>query len=276
MFRRIAGVSTVLVVVLTIIVSAPAHSQAVLLRINPRLGDTLAVWMNQKVEMTGMPVECARAEVCAEDTRSMTTVMEVFSRAIIRRKTSEGAVVLAVTDSIRTSTSPGNRKPTSPSRVRGRDDTIDLRVSADGSVEVVDEDASDELRALFGQMPATLSGKPVSVGDRWTRQMRIPIAGRSQTSGVVSATFSLDSLGRSGEMAYISMRGTLSHDQRSGGDSDFAGSMSGAIQLDRRLGWISETRAVIDVTSVVQPASGGRPMRVRTRVTQLLRASSAR
>lgn len=275
MFKLDRTPAVVFIFVITLVVPAPAHSQAVLLRINPRMGDTLAVWMNQKVEMTGTPLGCARGEVCAEGTRSMTTVMEVFSRAIIRQKTSEATMVLAVTDSIRTSTGPGMGMRKTPRGVRGRHETIALKVSADGSVEVVDEDASDELRALFGQMPAMLSGKPVSVGDRWTRQMRIPIAGRSQTSGQVSATFSLDSLGRSGEMAYISMRGTLTHDQRTGSDSDFAGSMSGSIQLDRRLGWISETRAVIDVTSVVQPASGGRSMRVRTRVTQLLRASSA-
>lgn len=269
-FSRFAAAVAVL-----LIASTSAEAQAVLLRINPRVGDTLSVWMNQKVEMTGTPVGCG-SQGCSESTRTMTSVMEVFSRAIIRQQTAEGAMVRAVTDSIRTSASAGATKPKAPVRIRGRDETIELRVSADGSVEVVDEDASEELRALFGQMPATLSGKPVAVGERWTRQMRIPIAGRSQTSGLVRATFSLDSLGRNGEMAFISMRGTLAHDQRSGSDSDFSGSMSGSIQLDRRLGWISETRAVIDVMSVVQPAAGGRPMRVRTRVTQLLRAGSAR
>ncbi|MDO8502832.1 MAG: hypothetical protein Q7S20_13425 [Gemmatimonadaceae bacterium] len=267
----------------------PLYAQPVLLQIRPRVGDTLAVRLNQTVELTGTPTGCGVEEPlsrrntkpaehprpCSEIARRMTTVMEVFSRAIVRRTSSEGAIILAVTDSIRTSTSAGGKGGT-PVRVKGGDDTIELRVSTDGGVEVIDAEASDELRAIFGQMPATLSRKPVAAGEKWMRQMRIPIVGEPGASGLVRATFRLDSLGRNGDMAYISMRGTLSHDHRDGSDSELSGWMSGSMQLDRRLAWITETRATIDVTSMVRPTAGGKPMRVRTKVTQLLRAGPAR
>jgi hypothetical protein len=266
--------------------AVPLGAQPVLLQIRPRIGDTLSVWMKQRVEMTGSPAECAtslseprrgsksRSNLCSAQPRTMATVTEVFSRAIMRRGGREGTTVLALTDSIRTSSSAGG-KPSAPVRVRGRDNVFELRVSTDGGAEVVNENASKELRAMFGQMPATLSRKPVSVGDTWTRQMRLPIAGESGAFGLVKATFELDSLGRNGDIAYISMRGKLTHDHTDGSDSELGGSITGSIQLDRRLAWITETRAVIDVTSIVKQGPGG-GLRVRTKITQLTKAGAAR
>jgi hypothetical protein len=102
--------------------------------------------------------------------------------------------------------------------------------------------------------------------------MRIPVSTEAGAMGTVRATFRLDSLGEGGDIAYISMTGTLSHDHDDGSDSDLEGWMTGSMQLDRRISWITETRAVIDAESTVRRGSGGKPMKVRTRVTQLLKA----
>jgi hypothetical protein len=163
-----------------------------------------------------------------------------------------------------------------PRRVRGREHSIKMRVSSDGGAVVTDEGASDELRTIFGQMPAMLSRSPVRVGGKWTREMRIPISGEAGAMGLVRATFHLDSLGHNGDIAYISMRGSLSHDHRDGSNSELDGWMTGSMQLDRRLAWITETRAEIDVTSIFRPSAGTEPMRVRTRITQHLTAGPAR
>lgn len=266
-----------------------ARAQAVLLQINPRVGDTLSVRMNQEVEMTGTPTGCPanvavprrntkvnETRLCSEATRKMTTMTEVFSRAIVRKTGKDGALVTAVTDSIRTSMSNGKTRRTTPTRLKEPNDEIDMRVARDGGAEVVDEDASDELRAVFGQMPAVLSRKAVSPGDTWTRQMRIPIAGEDGAGGLVSATFQLDSIGHSGDIAYISMRGRLSHDHRDGRVSEMTGWLTGTMQLDRRLAWITETRAIIDATSTIESISGGQPMVVHTHVTQQLKASRSK
>jgi hypothetical protein len=262
--------------------SSVAHPQApILLQIKPRTGDTLAVRLDQRVEMTGTPVECvassgkAKTKLCSTSSRQMTTVTEVFSRAIVQTSSADGVTLLAVTDSIRTASSRGG-EAARPVRVKDGDNTVSLRLSTDGGAEVIDSEASDEMRTLFGQMPAMLSRKPVSVGEKWTREMRIPITGESGAMGRVRATFRLDSLGDAGSMAYISMRGTLSHDHRGGSGSELGGSMNGSIQLDRRIGWIIQTRATIEVTSTVRRSPTSGPMRVRTKVTQLLRAGSIR
>jgi hypothetical protein len=245
------------------------QAQPVLLQIKPHVGDTIAVRLNQTVDMNGGSLRGSFGS------RRMITNTEVFSRAIVQNASGEHLTVLAVTDSIRMSSSRGP-KPGPPRRVRGREGSIQLKISTDGGAEVTDSDASAELREIFGQMPAMLSKQPVGVKGKWTRVMRIPIAGEAGAMGLVEATFHLDSLGRNGDIAYISMRGTLSHDHRDGSTSDLEGSMTGSLQLDRRLGWITESRAEIDVTSVFLAPAGADRMRVRTRVTQYLKAGPAR
>jgi hypothetical protein len=267
-----------------LIAAVPAAAQPVHLQIKPHVGDTFSVRLDQKVEMTGVPSGCATGysgsrktspepptRSCAENTRQMTSEMEVFSKAIVRRVTSRGSVVLAVTDSIRSAVSNGAAR-TRPRRVTSPKSTIEIRIAPDGGAEVVDADASPELRAIFGQMPATLSREAVEVGDTWQKQMRIPLSMEAGASGTVRATFRLDSLERNGDIAFISMKGTLSHDHP---DSELDGWISGTIQLDRRRAWITDTRAVIDVESTVKQATG-LPMRVRTKITQTLKARAVR
>ena len=213
------------VLALAVLAVFPAglQAQAILLQIKPRAGDTLIVRLDQKVEMSGAPVNCGSNQLrnksssgsCATLSRKMTTVSEVFSRAIVQSVSGGKANVLAITDSVRTAASRGTVTGR-PERVRGREGSMRLKVSLDGGAEVVDEGASDELRSIFVQMPAMLSKKPVKVGGKWTREMRIPIAGEAGAMGLVRATFQLDSLGRNGDIAYITMRGTLTHDHRDG------------------------------------------------------------
>jgi len=256
--------------VAALFITAPqTQAQPVLLQIKPHVGDTIGVRLNQTVDMSGVSLRGYTSS------RRMITTTEVFSRAIVQSVSGDHLMVLAVTDSIRTASSRGPR-PGAPKRVRGREGSMQLRISSDGGAEVMDSDASAELREVFGQMPAMLSKKPVAVGGSWTREMRIPIAGEVGAMGLVRARFHLDSLGRNGDIAYISMRGTLSHDHRDGSNSELDGSMTGYLQLDRRLAWITESRAEIDVTTVFLAPPGADRMRVRTRVTQLLKAAPAR
>jgi len=277
-------------IVLSLFPAGIASAQPVLLQIRPRGGDTLAVRMEQKVEMTGVPSGCATGysgagrgaksvrpqRECADSTRRMTSVMQVFSKAIVTRVTGNGAVILAVTDSVRSSLTSGSGPAAPPRKVRSSSAGIEMVVAPDGRATVSDADASDELRAVFGQMPATLSRNAVAVGETWVRRMRIPISSEAGATSIVVATFRLDSLGRNGDIAHISMKGTLSHDHRDGSDSELDGWLTGTMQLDRRLAWITETRAVIDVESIVKPNTGGDLMRVRTRITQALSSKPTR
>jgi hypothetical protein len=208
------------------LVAHGVNAQSVLLQIRPRVGDTLKVRLEQEVAMKGMPLGCgsqasafknrpkAAPANCA-DVREMTTRMEVFSHAIVRRTTRDATELLAITDSVMTSPGGGQQKLKQPTPKS----PVEIRISSDGGVELGAGPASDDVRTLFGQMPATLSRKPVAVGEKWIHEMRVPLPNEPGARALVRTTLQLDSLGKNGRVAYISMRGVLAHDHSDGSTS---------------------------------------------------------
>ncbi len=260
----------------TLVSASAAGAQPTLIQIKPHVGDTIRMHLTQTVEISVV------GGTAADSAHRMTTSTEIFSRAIPKQWTSGGMLVEAVTDSM--TTGPGGtlasraqQRTQSPARHK----TL-VRVSADGAIEMVDDgDPNSEVRHLFAEMPATLSRSAVSVGEKWMREMQISLAGEPGATGMVQATFQLDSLRRSGDLAYVSLHGTISR-PRSAQQAvrqqgyEAAGTISGSILIDRSLGWITDARTTIIVHSTMPAAKGKQPMRVRTRITQWARAMRAR
>ena len=258
-----------------------AVGQPVQLQIRPHIGDTLRMHLSQTVEMIGT------THGRADSVRSMTTSIEVFTRAIPQQWTSNGTLMQTITDSV--AMSPASPASLADLRRRAMQaKRVWLRVSTDGAMELVDDgDPNSELRHLFGEMPAVLSRNTVSVGEKWTREMTIPLSNEPGAVGAVRATFQLDSLGKNGDIAYISMRGTMyrintPNAAPAGPGYGTTGQLAGTIQIDRRLGWITDSKSSIIVRSTVPPppARNGEadrpPMQVRTKITQWIRAMRAR
>lgn len=256
-------------------------AQSVLLQIRPHIGDTLRMHLSQSVEMTGTTIEHGR-----DSTSSMTTSVEVFTRAIAEQWTSGGTLMQTITDSVKSS--PASAAEIGYLRRRAlASKQVWLRVSPDGGMEVVhDTDPSSELQEIFGGMPSMLVRKPVKVGEKWSREMQIPLSGEPGAIGMVKATFRLDSLGRNGDIAYVSLHGTMSRVKSSGDALPVAsyttsGTLTGTIQIDRRLGWITDSRSSITVRSTIASTEGRKgepqraPMQVRTKITQWIRAMRA-
>lgn len=273
------GVGAVMLVVLF---ANLALSQTVVLEIKPHIGDTLRMHLTQSVEMTGTTRNGGH-----DSTSSMTTSIEVYTRAIAQQWTSAGTLMQTITDSV--AMTPASAAALADLRRRTlQSKRVWLRVSTDGSMEVVDdEDPDGELRHIFGEMPAVLTRGPVSVGEKWTREMKIPLSGDPGTMGSVRATFRLDSLSRNGDIAYISMQGTMSRINvpgapRPGAGYTTSGTLGGTIEIDRRLGWITDSKSSIIVRSTIAsgPARKGElqrsPMQVRTKITQWIRAMRER
>ena len=256
-----------------------AAAQTVLLEIRPRAGDTLRMRLDQTVEMTGTT---RLGE--ADSTRHTSTTMHVLARAIVLKTDSRGSMILAVTDSVSLS-SMGGPAPAELERMshalEGK--RVEMRVSPDGSARMADDGAGGDLRAAVAQMPASLPATPVSVGDRWTRVMRLPVAGPEiPAGGELHATFRFDSLSRDGDIAYLSMKGYLTRDST---EADVAGGMRflmsgtvvGALQVDRRRGWLTDAQATMIVRSRLTPrASGAAPMRFQMKIIQRVRAMDKR
>ena len=265
------------------VLPGPAASQ-VLLQIRPHIGDTLRMHLSQTVEMTGTTAGGS----LTDPSRSMTTSIQIYTRAIAKQWTAGGTLMQTITDSV--TMNPASAASLADLKRRASEGKAAwIRVSGDGAVEVVDAGRPDsrELRNLFGEMPAMLSRAVVAVGEKWTREMQIPLSGEPGAMGTVRATFQLDSLSRTGDLAFISMKGTLSRVSLPGvvapsAAYDASGTLSGTIQIDRRLGWITDSRSTIVVRSTVVANAARRgeaqrgPMLVKTRITQWIRAMPAR
>ena len=261
------------------LVAPSASAQRVLLRIKPHVGDTIKTHLTQTIEMSG-----SRWSAAPDSVKTMTTSTEVFSRAIPFQWTNGGMLIHAITDSV-TSSPRGsaeseldlrrNAMPLSPAI---------LRVAPDGAIEVVDDgDPHSELRRLFAAMPSMLPRSTVSVGERWRKEMRIPLAGEPGSEGTVKATLQLDSLSGNGGMAFISIRGTIARfvnaDRRAPSSAyHTSGTFTGSMQIDRALGWITDARSVVTVKSEIAddaPSSSRRaakPLQIHTKVTIWTRA----
>jgi hypothetical protein len=252
--------------------AADVDAQSVLLQMRPRVGDTLYLRLEQQIEMRGVP----HAGIDAGPVTNAT--MRVRARAIPTAVTGGIATLVTITDSV--SVSPAEAIPMlerARRALQGR--RAQVRVQPDGSMELVDPTQHvDESAPLFSNMPAVLPPTPVRRGDTWVRQMKLPIRPSRAREASVRATLRLDSLSRDSQMAYISIRGAF-YETPAGSDSvaqrELQGSLVGAIEFNRRLGWITSSNTTVTLRSHVRmPPPRANPMEVWLRVTQRLTAQT--
>jgi len=255
---------------------ARAQQPPVALRIEPPVGETVRMRLDQRVEMSGTTRMSA-----GDSTATVVSTLLVISRTFVERRDRDASVVLASTDSVAaSSTGADSQAVVTETRRALQGKQVRLRISPDGATELADGDVAGnaDLNALFAQMPATLPRTSVAVGQSWSRTMVAPMSAPAPTGGgKLEATFRLDSLSRSGDKAYVSLVGTLSRppSAKDGWATlTMSGSVNGSLVIDRRLRWISDARMTYTVRSTVSPTSGSTSaaMRFRMKVTQWVRA----
>ena len=254
-----------------------ASASGVVLRLHPHVGDTLHTRLEQVTEI-------ASANAGGAPSRPMTTRVMVLARTIVQTSRQATTTVLTVVDSaeVRSSDVHGSAMAAQAQKVlRGQRMVVEL--AEDGSVErardarglAVPRDVADAMAA----MPAVLPHRPVGVGERWHREMPIPSAGPIGSGGnaQVRAEFRLDSLSGNGEVAFVSMKGQIASDSGARG-VELSGNMSGAMQIDRVRGWMTDSYFTLLIRSMVAPPNGMgmQPMRFVTKVTQRLRTMDKR
>lgn len=254
----------------------PLGAQSVLLQIRPRVGDTLRVRLDQQSQLTGE----RRGSDGGAIRSSVTTTMQVFSRAIVEGAGPTGALVQTITDSVLVWTNDAHasaprgkpmRMPPGP--------PVHVHVAPSGTVELEGEGRREEAE-IAALMPAAFPREPVRVGATWTREMTMPAGLGRAPGGVLRAVFRLDSLARGRDVAYVSMNGEIHSDPQSDprrGPMVEKGSVTGALVLDRVRGWLVESAfAIIANTSVPMPMAGQPPMRFQMKVTQRVRTAVPR
>jgi hypothetical protein len=255
-----------------------AQPGAILLQLRPRAGDTLRLRLDQTVELVGT-VRNGENEITS--TESSTLIL--LTRLAIESSQEDGATVLALTDSVRLSSPPNTASGSLLAWAKGIEgQKYRFHVAPDGSTSLVGTGSwgSPQVGAMIAQMPATLPRKPIVLGATWGRVMEVPMSGALGTRGTMrlTATFKFDSLSKSGELAFLSMRGRLTRDgaEATGREKETveaAGTVTGQMLVDRRRGWITEARTTISVHSLIVPSEANRPaMKVRMTITQWMRA----
>jgi len=162
-----------------------------------------------------------------------------------------------------------------------------LRLSPDGTVGMAQKgrEVPKEVSDIVDVMPASFPRDSVSVGESWTREM--PIARGSTlgapVGGVVRANFRLDSVSRSGDVAYVSMQGTLDQQPAPAtSEASISGTVNGTMVVNRRRGWLSETRFLVQMRSTVTSktttpgTASPTPMQFRMKITQHMRVFDKR
>lgn len=253
--------------------AAVAGAQSIVLQLHPHAGDTIRVSMEQQSELTGV-----RHGKEGDARTSLNSLTQVFSRVVIEDISARGATVTTIADSaLASSTDPRTgarrgdpqRLPTPP-RVR-------FIVTPSGTVEMLESSGRREEGELAALMPAALPKGKVSVGSTWTREMPIPGTLGGAAAGVLRATFRFDSLGDDGRLAYVSMDGALQPDSVGrvvGRPSLESGTVNGVMILDRRSGWMAESRFTILATAAMAARAGAEgAMRFQMKVTQRMRAT---
>jgi hypothetical protein len=243
------------------------------LELRPRVGDTLRMRLDQVTEMSGTRKGGGPAM------KQVVTTLRMFSRAIVESSAPAAAVILAVTDSVDVTTNDERTRTLAQQtrrQLEGRQ--MRLRLSPDGTVAVADQTTSvpREVNELVSVMPASFPRAPVAVGDTWVREMPIPpVTSLSlATGGVVRVSFRLDSVSRGADVAYVSMRGALQPQLTpASADPALSGSVSGSMVINRRRGWLSESRFLVQLRTTVTPrdAAAGVPTQVRVKITQHMR-----
>ncbi|HEX2780269.1 MAG TPA: DUF6263 family protein [Gemmatimonadaceae bacterium] len=255
--------------------SPAAPDGGVRLEVRPHVGDTVAVRLEQSVEMTGVRRIGGR-----DSTARVTSSMLMLARTIVESVAADYTVVTMRTDSVQLASSDdheGQMREQAEHALRGA--TSRLRILPDGTAEGLDESMGPQGASLLAIMPATLPTSPIAIGGRWTRSMVIPAVNGAKGAGQVKTTFRLDSVTAGGRYAWISMKGTLRRERSASlGDSvsrsgALSGSLVGAMKLDRRRGWVVATYTDMTVKSTVTtPTAPDVPLRVTVHVMQTMRA----
>jgi hypothetical protein len=257
------------------VVAQAASAEGIVLRLHPRVGDTLRTRLEQVTEVS-------EARTSGTAARPMTTTVTVLTRTIVQASRQATTTVLTIVDSatVHSSDAHGAAMSAQAEKVL-RGQRLVVQLAEDGSVEgardargvAVPRDVADAMAA----MPSVLPRRPVAVGERWRREMPLPSAGPIGAAGgaQVRAEFRLDSL--SGDVAFVSMHGQIVSERDARG-VDMSGSMNGAMQIDRARGWMTDSFFTLLIRSVVTPPSGMgmQPMKFVTKVTQHLRTMDKR
>ena len=253
-----------------------ARAHAVALRLRPHAGDTVRTRFEQTVRVARRGGRESESSDVAP-----ASAMLVIARSIVERVDGNGAILLAVTDSV-AFRAPG-AAPAAVERMRrgmqGR--RAQMHVAPDGALAASGARMDGEPTgvAVSLRLPGTLPATVVAPGATWRRAMAMPSWGVAAAPPHLDVSFRFDSMTADGVRAYISLRGRV-HGGATAEDEEVArtapntspGRVEGALVVDLARGWVVESWATFRLDAEMVSTPGATPMPVQVVVTQRLRA----
>ncbi|HEY0930833.1 MAG TPA: hypothetical protein VGE27_13005 [Gemmatimonas sp.] len=270
--------------------STARSGESVRLVVRPRVGDTLWLQIEQRIELRARRSPNGRAGAAATPDYgpragvppAQSTRLQLFAHSLVESSDLQETLLLATSDSMVVSMGSGG-DPGTPRRQTITDDARQVRVLVrpDGSMRMHDPPPNAaSLGATLASVPGLLPETPIHVGSEWTREMTLPTlpVGGFRAAGVVQVRLRLDSLSKGGRDAWISLSGVL---RRSGTSADWppgahvvtAGTIRGNMQVDRQRAWIVNAFTEIEVTSELAAGTGASasPRGMDMRIVQQVR-----
>jgi hypothetical protein len=242
---------------------AKGGESRVTLTVRPYPGDVIRQRIEHSVDEQGTMTLATGDSTIRVSTRTMLMV-----RSKVDAADSIGALVTTQVESV-TVNAIGGKDESRRARIaagmalQGR--SLKMKLAPDGGVIVLDDGSGQSvtalatLAALVDRVPAALPVLAVREGESWTRHMTLAGA----PGDGVDAQFTLDSLTRYGDLAWVSVRGLM----RDAG-ADAGASVAGWILIDRRRGWITRSRMLMTMRARTGAQGTMPPMRFVMRVEQ--------
>jgi hypothetical protein len=269
MIRTVSDVWRVAVLVLasgvSLVAQRPRSSAdaRVALVLRPFPGDQIRLRVEHDVDEQGTVTMANGDSTVRVSTRTM-----VILRSKVDAVDSAGAVVTSQVESVTVRATGGkdeNRRARVSSGMALQGRTLRMKLAPDGELVVLDDASAQTaatvatLAALVDRVPAALPALPVREREKWTRHM--VLAGAPGDG--IDAEFTLDSLTRYGDFAWVSVKGVMRDPA-----VDAGASVVGWVLLDRRRGWITRSRMVMTMRAITEALPSMPPMRFVMRVEQ--------
>lgn len=289
-----------------IAMSGTLAAQDISLKIRPRIGDTIMMQMEQSYKMyydsesgesgvnAGTPGTAGKGGASANRDGAggsgdgpqrvpsakavpiYSAFLSVRTRSVVISRESDETLIESTTEWVDIKPKEAELLPMfakAKRSVKGK--KVALKIRSDGGARVVSEGGDEKSSGLvWAHTPSLLPPDDVTVLDKWSREMQFPAAA-THAGGVVKAVFVFDSISRDARYAYITVTGIIENSAKGAASDSISGTLSGAIQVDRKLGWVCDSQMEMTVATMVRLGRTNPLQKVTVNMTQKL-SSAAR
>lgn len=264
-------------------------AQEISLRIRPRIGDTIMMQMEQSYKMYSDSEKSVSSEgivgsgdgarnvIAAKPAPLYSASLSVRTRSVVISRDSDETLLESTTEWVDIQPKEAELLPmfaNAKRSVKGK--KVSIKIRSDGGARIVSGEGDEKNTGLvWAHTPSLLPSDEVAVLDKWSREMQLPAGATQAGGGVIKAVFVFDSISKDARYAYITVTGRIENSAKGAASDSISGTLSGAIQVDRKLGWVCDSQMEMTVATMVRLSKSTPLQKVTVNMSQRL-SSAAR